>query len=404
MTFRLLGCVRAISRRSLALPPVVRQYHDYVRVASPNGIIRVPLASPKVIGVATSRGNRGHQEDFYGFATLSLNPEELRLNVRKFHGIDWDPSKLDPVLARQAVFVGIYDGHGGSAVSQYLRQELHGTFESVRKSQIPELFAWIKEIGGYFKRFRGGALTPWIHGTEGTPELDLEARATEAFFEVDKNLSIDDTAEFCGATASVAIFHSLDAPATTFFSADKLSLTVAHCGDTRVLLTAVDGGTVFPMTENHHADAHIESIRLRRMMGSSLITDSFGESRWMGALSNTRCLGDLRFKKFGVTPEPEVRSKLLNGDEWSSVILVSDGVSSMLSDQEVVDLARSAPNPKVAAERILSFSQELGGGDNGTVIVVPLKSWGKTQGPDSTKELREYRLKQAEGSERQRRM
>ncbi|KAF5355779.1 hypothetical protein D9756_004065 [Leucocoprinus leucothites] len=409
MALRLLGRVRAFPRRSLVFSQVARQYHDYVRVASPNGIIRVPLASPKIIGVATSRGNRGHQEDFHGFATLSLNPEELRLSVKKFHGVDWDPSKVDPLLARQAVFVGIYDGcashspdgsvvdlsrHGGSAVAQYLRQELHGIFESVHKSQIPELFAWIKEIGGYFKRFRGGALTPWIHGTEGTPELDLEARATEAFFEVDKNLSIDDTAEYCGATASVAIFHSLDAPSTTFFSADKLSLTVAHCGDTRVLLTAVDGGTVYPMTENHHADAHVESIRLRRMMGSSLMTDSFGESS----------LGDLRFKKFGVTPEPEVRSRLLNGNEWSSVILVSDGISSMVSDQEVVDLARHAPHPKVAAERILSFSQELGSGDNGTAIVVPLKGWGKTQGPDKTKELRKYRLKQAEGSERQRRM
>jgi protein phosphatase PTC6 len=74
--------------------------------------------------------------------------------------------------------------HGGSAVAQYLRQELHGLFENVHKSHIPELFLWIKEIGGYFKRFRGGALAPWIHGTEGKPEMDLEARATQAFFEV----------------------------------------------------------------------------------------------------------------------------------------------------------------------------------------------------------------------------
>ena len=69
-------------------------------------------------------------------------------------------------------------------MSQYLRQEFHGIFESVAKSSIPELFAWIKELGGYFKRFRGGALLPWVHGIENTPILDLEARATEAFFEV----------------------------------------------------------------------------------------------------------------------------------------------------------------------------------------------------------------------------
>ena len=67
----------------------------------------------------------------------------------------------------------------------------------------------------------------------------------------------------------------------------------------------------------------------------------------------------------------------------------------MLSDDEVVDLARDAPNPKSAAERILAFSQELGGDDNATAIVVPLAGWGRIQGPDATKELREFRQQQA---------
>jgi len=158
------------------------------------------------------------------------------------------------------------------------------------------------------------------------------------------------------------------------------------------------------MTENHHADARVEAIRLRRFMGSSLITDSFGEARWMGALANTRCLGDLRYKKFGVTPEPEVRTKLLEGSEWAYVVLISDGISSMMSDSEVCDLVRGAPDPKTAAQNILSFAEELGGEDNASVIVVPLAGWGKIRGPDSTRELREYRRLQAVGSERQRRM
>ncbi|TFK36826.1 phosphatase 2C-like domain-containing protein [Crucibulum laeve] len=400
MALRLLRCVPSIP------PSCIRSalYHDYVRVATQGGVMRVPLASPRVIGVANSRGNRSHQEDFYAYAALSLDPEELRLTVKKSFGIDWNTEERDDAFTRQVVFIGIYDGHGGSAVSQYLRQELHGLFESVNKDSIPELFAWVKELGGYFKRFRGGALTPWIQRTSDTPKLDLEARATEAFFEVDRNLSSDKVAQTCGATASVTILHSLDTPTTPFFSAQQLALTVAHCGDTRVLLCSTNGGKVFPMTENHHADAHVESIRLRRMMGSSLITDSFGESRWMGALMNTRCLGDLRYKRFGVTPEPEVRAKLLNGNDWAYMILVSDGVTSILSDDEVVDLARDAPDPKTAAERILSFAEELGGEDNATAIVVPFAGWGKINGPDKTKELREYRRRQAVGSERQRRM
>jgi len=74
-------------------------------------------------------------------------------------------------------------------VSQYLRQELHGLFESADKSQIPEMYAWIKEVGGYFKRFRGGPLAPWIHGAESREEMDLQARATLTFFQASCSLS-----------------------------------------------------------------------------------------------------------------------------------------------------------------------------------------------------------------------
>ena len=74
---------------------------------------------------------------------------------------------------------------------------------------------------------------------------------------------------------------------------------------------------------------------------------------------------------------------------------MSDGVSSILSDQEIVDLARDAPDPKSAANRVLSFSQDLGGDDNATAIVIPLAGWGTPYELDRTKELREYRLRQA---------
>ncbi|KAF5385416.1 hypothetical protein D9757_005382 [Collybiopsis confluens] len=393
-------------QRSFRPTPSHRSFSDYIRFSASSthilsictrsllltalpppsdGVIRLPLASPKVIGTATSRGNRSYQEDFYAFSALSLDPEELQISLKKSFDIDWDPERVGHVFSRQVVFAGIYDGHGGPAVSGYLRQELHGLFESVQPLMIPELFAWIKELGGYFKRYKGGPLTPWItEPTDSSPKLDLEARAATAFFEVDRQLSTDSMSQTCGATASVVLLQSLDAPATPFFAANCVSLTVAHYG-----------GRAQPMTETHHADARGESIRLRRMMGSSLITDSYGESRWMGALANTRVLGDLRFKKFGVTAEPEVRTKLLEDGEWAYIVMVSDGVSSILSDDEIVDLARDAPDPKAAAEQILSFVQELGGEDNLTALVLPLSGWGKIRGSDKTKELREYRRKQA---------
>ncbi|KAI0830618.1 protein serine/threonine phosphatase 2C [Trametes gibbosa] len=389
-----------------SLPRLTRSpralYHDYIRICTPGGTARLPLNNPNFIGVACSRGDRGHQEDYYAYSGLSLDPAELALTFKQAHNVDWDPADLPSVLARQVLFVGIYDGHGGSTVSQFLRQELHGLFENVNKAQVPELYAWTKELGGYFKRWNGGVLAPWIDpdSPDFQRELDLEARATLAFFEVDKILSEDREAKECGATASVVLIKSLDSLPSGYFQAEKVALTVAHVGDTRVLLTATDG-TVTPMTEVHHAEARVESVRLRRMVGA-LTTDSFGEVRWMGALANTRCLGDLKFKPFGVTPEPEVRSMLLEGRKWSHITLLSDGVSSVVSDDEISDLARGAPSPKLAAERILTFAEDMGGDDNMTALIVPLAGWRHSIGPDRTKQLREYRLKNMQGSERQR--
>lgn len=93
------------------------------------GVVRIPLYSPKIIGVASSRGDRkceahpsytllhlrclciSNQEDFYSFATLSLNPEELRLSLKKHNGVDWDPNLVGEPLNREVTFVGIYDGY-----------------------------------------------------------------------------------------------------------------------------------------------------------------------------------------------------------------------------------------------------------------------------------------------------
>ena len=60
-----------------------------------------------------------------------------------------------------------------------------------------------------------------------------------------------------------------------------------------------------------------------------------------------------------------------------------------------MDLVRDANDPKTAAEKILAFSEELGGNDNATAIVIPLAGWSKIDGPDKTRELRDYRRLQA---------
>lgn len=82
------------------------------------------------------------------------------------------------------------------------------------------------------------------------------------------------------------------------------------------------------------------------------------------------------------------------GPQWAFMVLVSDGISSVASDQEIVDLARGTSSPRHAANRILSFAEEMGSSDNLTAIVLPFAGWGLISGPDQTKKLREYRSSQ----------
>lgn len=191
--------------------------------------------------------------------------------------------------------------------------------------------------------------------------------------------------------------------------------------DTRVLLCGAGSARAYPMTEDHHADTRTEQARLRRM-NQAMVTDSFGEARYMGGLANTRGFGDQEYKYFGMTPEPEVRSrrlkgrrkpffyvkrgtnrKLSQGRTWSCLVLMSDGITSVISDEEVVDLTRMSYDPQQAAKTVMNFAEEVGLEDNATVIVIPLAGWGDVRGDDLTRDLRDWRRKQAEINIRERR-
>lgn len=81
---------------------------------------------------------------------------------------------------------------------------------------------------------------------------------------------------------------------------------------------------------------------------------------------------------------------------------MSDGITNVVSDEEVVDLSRTSPDPQTAARNVMNFAEEVGLDDNASVVVLPLAGWGDVRGPDQTKELRNWRRKQAELSMRER--
>ncbi|KAF9182434.1 hypothetical protein BGZ51_004738 [Haplosporangium sp. Z 767] len=214
--------------------------------------------------------------------------------------------------------------------------------------------------------------------------MTLEQRLCLSFLECDTDLIRNNYRD--GSTASVVIVQSKGA---FWETQEDLDLILAHVGDTRILLCQAPLGESIQLTTDHHPDAVVEADRIRKM-AAYVSADSFGENMFLGRLANTRALGDTAMKPFGVTAEPEIIRRTVKASEAAFLVLMSDGVSSVMSNQEVVDCVKLEDNPTQAAANILNLAEQLGAEDNCTIMVVKLPAWG-TAMPDLSKGLREYR-------------
>lgn len=201
-----------------------------------------------------------------------------------------------------------------------------------------------------------------------------------------------------GSTGSVALI-STPTPTPFWHPASPSTLIAAHVGDTRILLCRTSDGKAVPLTTDHHPSAQVEASRLRRYAGA-FVTDSFGEERILG-LANTRAFGDISSKRIGVSAEPQITTTHIQPAEHSFVVLVSDGVSGHLTDQEIVDIVKEAKTPAQAAQDVVSFAVEVNpeDADNATALVVRLGGWERRGeggvGSMGTKEQRQYRRNEA---------
>jgi protein phosphatase PTC6 len=292
---------------------------------------------------------------------------------------------------------------------------------------------WKETVGGYFRRFRPEYFS-LPSSIDGSPPAEIpvsiETVLMYAFLKADldfvtaqarkpdsesgdsdKPLNADDILgepshltpskhriggpkRFVGgSTASVALI-STPTPTPFWHPASPSTLVVAHVGDTRILLCNTATGLANSVTTNHHPSSPIEGTRLRRY-AATFVTDSFGEER-MSGLANTRAFGDMRSKRIGVSAEPEIRRLELAPAEYSFLVLVSDGVSGTLTDQEIVDVVKEAKTPEQGARDVVSYATEVSReGDNATCLVVRLGGWERRieggMGSMGTKEIRDFR-------------
>ncbi|ODV80570.1 protein serine/threonine phosphatase 2C [Suhomyces tanzawaensis NRRL Y-17324] len=382
--------------------------------------LRVPLLkSPSHFGHFTSRVNRLYNEDKYSAHVLELSSQRPVFNFT------------------------VFDGHGGSQCSTFLADNLAQKIEDglpfvedAKDKHKNELITkYWKTIGGYWKRW-------YKHRKDNfkvmkklnnsvklaniaLPPDDLHVRLPMVYLKTDYDF-FEQEDNKSGSTCTLALIETVYSEpdhlhTDYYFNRNTISrLTLTQVGDTRALVVDKNGDA-HCLTQSHHPSNPMEASRLRKYAANFFMTDSFGEERFI-SLANTRAFGDVGFKQMGVTSEPDViqfiigdhntiSKKLtpeeiknytvggLGGDE-AFLVLISDGVTNVITDQEVADIVTShynmkggpAATPQACAEEVIKFVEYVGGDDNATCLVIRLNGWGKWPVNDRTGELRQTRM------------
>jgi protein phosphatase len=134
---------------------------------------------------------------------------------------------------------------------------------------------------------------------------------------------------------------------------DELKLSLVHVGDSRVYL--LRAGALQQLTADHSLVA--EQVR------RGYITPQQAE---LSDLQNvlTRALGPHHDIEIDAAEH-----MLQPGD---TLILCTDGVTRMVSDEEIASTLLTTPGAQAAADRIIELANENGGVDNSTVIIVSI--------------------------------
>lgn len=260
-------------------------------------------------------------------------------------------------LSQNAMIFGVFDGHGGKEVAEFVSRHFCAELESNRSYQSGNYEQALKET---FLRMDELIRTP-----NGTKEVIRIAKDLPDNYPVEADSSM----LIAGCTAVVALVK------------DNV-VYVANAGDSRCVLSR--DGRAIELSQDHKPELPGELDRIRKAGG--VVEDG----RVMGNLNLSRSIGDLEYKKNNSIPQkdqmitafPEVRiEQLRETDQF--LVLACDGVWDMLTSQECVQFVGQRIGSKglvmIAEEtldRCLAPDIASSGGlgcDNTTIVIVELK-------------------------------
>ncbi|KAG5394456.1 hypothetical protein IGI04_024419 [Brassica rapa subsp. trilocularis] len=236
----------------------------------------------------------------------------------------------------EAELCGVFDGHGknGHMVSKMAR------------NRLPSLLLTLKK-----------ELNEEPHACEEDEALKWEKACFNAFRLIDRELMLQVfNCSFSGSTAVVAITQGDD-------------LMIANLGDSRAVLgTMTEDGEIcaVQLTSDLTPDVptsstvagEAERIRACRGRVHAMKAEPSSQRVWLPnqdipGLAMSRAFGDFRLKDYGVIAVPEVsHHRITSKDRF--LVLASDGVWDMLTNDEVVSLIWNSGKTQDMAAKLVA--------------------------------------------------
>ena len=223
----------------------------------------------------------------------------------------------------------------------------------------PPLFAVADGMGGaqageVASRLAAAAFREFHDADDLGGERRLDAIIQEANRRIYERARDDTAVSGMGTTITAALI-------------DDDTVAIGHVGDSRAY--RIRGSTLEQLTQDH-----------------SLVADLMRSGRLTQEEADTHPQRSVITRALGTDPEVDVDTFAIEAEAGDVFLLCSDGLTTMVDDDEILGLVRESDSLERAAKTLVKTANRHGGEDNVTVVLFELEPGG-TQALDETARL-----------------
>merc|ERR1712076_25587 len=346
-----MGCYLAMIKKRSILRAIARHRRSQRNLAS-NRLTEVAYSRSVIAKEESSMwSGEGHLQH------LGLNMEQSVKKGVPIPNITEDLACWHSVLGRRVVnedrvsvnkltdnclYFAVFDGHGSSDAADFMMKIIP-----------PHLESWLK----YSHNIQVGLKQTFVDVN------NLYSRSMwSSLISTRSDVQAQENRLKSGTTAVVAVLRN------------SQELVVASVGDSSAILCRA--GVAHPLNTLHVPSDQAEQDRIETR-GGFIASNSIGQLLVNARLSMTRSLGDLQLHSNGVIPNPSTKSIEIKHHKDQFLLLVTDGISQVLPEQEMANIVTSCSHPQDACRLLTDVALQYGSDDNSTALVVPLGAWGK---------------------------